>query len=61
MSETPAPEAPKRRFWFTVLTWVTLVLFAAFTALITISVIAVPRIRKARQTGMLPSAWEVRR
>lgn len=61
MSEASDPGAPKRRFWFAVLTWVTLLLFAAFTALITISVIAVPRLRKARATGALPAAWEVRR
>jgi cytoskeletal protein RodZ len=61
MSETPAPESPKRRFWFVVLTWVTLVLFAAFTALITVSVVMVPRIRKGRQTGAVPAIWEARR
>jgi hypothetical protein len=61
MNEAPAPETPRNRFWFVVLAWVTLVLFAAFAALITVSVVSVPRLRKARQTGALPAAWEARR
>jgi heme/copper-type cytochrome/quinol oxidase subunit 2 len=61
MNEAPTQETPRNRFWFVVLAWVTLVLFAAFVALIMISVVSVPKFRKARQTGALPAAWEARR
>jgi hypothetical protein len=44
----PAEERPKSRRWFVALAWLTLVLFALFILGITLSVIFVPQIRKAR-------------
>ncbi len=42
-------EAPRKRLWFVVLAWITLVLFAAFAAGITAGVVAIPSIREARE------------
>jgi hypothetical protein len=35
-AETPPPEEPRKRGWFVVLAWVTLVGFGIFTAAITV-------------------------
>ncbi len=62
MSGTPeAGERPRGRRWFVALAWVTLVLFAAFVAAITAGVASIPSLRKARQAGAAPPAWEERR
>ncbi len=52
MSEPPDAGRPRSRRWFVVLTWVTLVLFGAFVAAITVCAARIPTFRKARYGGL---------
>ncbi len=50
----PAPEPPPRkRGWFVALAWLTLVLFAAFTAWITIVAATIPQIRDRNEKARM--------
>jgi len=51
----PAGHAPKGRRWFVVLAWVTLIVFALFVLGITLSVMFIPELRKARYGAVVPS------
>ena len=41
-------EKPKNRTWFVVLAWITMILFGAFVAWITILAVMIPELREGR-------------
>lgn len=53
-----APEKPKSRTWFVILAWITMVLFTAFVAWITILSMRIPQLRDAAREPDRPSTYQ---